>query len=198
MCSRFESDRKKVEPRFDIDPASEIAEAATWGEIRPTDPALLIAGDEEPIVRRWGLTPDWAERPIINAKAEDAVHKRTFQPLLASRCVIPATSWYEWRPEAGGKVKTRIGRDNVLLIAGLYDSARFVMFTVAAAPAVAHVHHRMPALLSDDAMADWLDPAARFDEVRHLLLPYAHALSIADAAVPAPAKRAAPVQHSLF
>jgi putative SOS response-associated peptidase YedK len=197
MCSRFETDRKKVEPRFDIDPACEIAQAATWGEIRPTDPALLIAADEEPVVRRWGLTPEWAERPVINAKAEEAAQKKTFQPMLASRCIIPATSWYEWRPEAGRKVKTRIGRDEVLLIAGLYDAARFVMFTVAAAPRVAHVHHRMPALLSDETMGAWLDPAARFEDVRHLLLPYPHSLSIADVAAPPPARRA-PVQQSLF
>ena len=198
MCSRFETDRKKVEPRFDIDPGSELAQAATSGEVRPTDPALLIAHDREPIVRRWGLTPDWAERPVINAKAEEAAQKKTFQPLLASRCIIPATSWYEWRPEAGRKVKTRIGHDEVLLIAGLYDAARFVMFTVAAAPRVAHVHHRMPALLPDDVMADWLDPTVRFEDVRPLLIPFPHALNIADAApTPAP-KRPVPVQHSLF
>jgi putative SOS response-associated peptidase YedK len=198
MCSRFETDRKKVEPRFDIDPDSEIAQAATWGEVRPTDPALLIAADDEPIVRRWGLMPEWAERPIINAKAEDAAHKKTFQPMLASRCIIPAAGWYEWRPDAGRKIKTHIGHGEILLIAGLYDAARFVMFTCAAAPGVAHVHHRMPALLSDAQMADWLDPGARFDEVRHLLTPSPLDLTVAEATPPVAPARRVPVQHSLF
>jgi putative SOS response-associated peptidase YedK len=195
MCSRYENDQAAVLPNFDIDPASEIAMAAKWGEIRPTDPALVISYDTEPLVRRWGLKPDWAERPIINAKAEEAAGKKTFQPLLANRCVIPATAYFEWRIDGGRKIKTRIAPGGLVQIAGLVDAASFVMFTCAAAPGIAHIHHRMPAILSEDAIDDWLDPDADFVELRPLLVPFPRALAFTDAAPPT---RAAPIQHSLF
>lgn len=200
MCSRFETELAKVEPRFDIDLNSELARAATWGEVRPTDPVLLIGADEAPMVRRWGLSPEWAERPIINAKAEDAAAKKTFQPMLMSRCVIPASAYYEWRPDGGRKIKTRIGGERLLLMAGLYDAASFVLFTCNAAPALAHIHHRMPALLLDDAVGEWLDPRTSFAEVRPLLLPFPHALATAELPPPASTRpaRPKPVQQSLF
>ena len=196
MCSRFETERSAVLPRFDIDQASEVARAATWGEIRPTDPILLICYDNEPVVRRWGLAAKWASRPIINARAEEVAAKRMFQPLLAARCVIPASAWFEWRIEGGRKIKTRIAADGPLAMAGLMDDAHSVLLTCAAAPSIARVHDRMPVVLAEEAIAEWLNPDADFGDVNHWLVPALRPFGGVDAD---PAQRQPPPrQASLF
>ena len=89
MCSRFEPAVKEdVILRWDINPGFNVLGAAKWTTIYPKYDTLLITYDNEPIVRSWGLTPEWAKRPLINAKSEEAHEKRTFTPLLGSRCVI--------------------------------------------------------------------------------------------------------------
>ena len=83
MCSQFETtDREDVIERWGINPRSNLMGFANWGTIYPKYNTLLIISDNEPIVRSWGLTPEWSKRPIINAKSEEAHKKKTFLPLL--------------------------------------------------------------------------------------------------------------------
>jgi putative SOS response-associated peptidase YedK len=191
MCARYETLTKKTLDFFAPRTADEITDLAKWGEIRPTDTSLLISYDREILIRRWGLMPDWAERPVINAKAEEAHAKRTFQPMLNARCVIPAAAYYEWRTEGARKVKMRIAGAEPLAFAGLYTDKTFVMFTCAAAPSVAPIHHRMPALLDAAGIEAWLDPDADYDDLSPLLVPWMRPLSATDASPP-------PRQGSLF
>jgi putative SOS response-associated peptidase YedK len=191
MCARYETLTKKILDHFKARTAENITESAKWGEIRPTDTALLIGYDREVLARRWGLMPDWAERPVINAKAEEAHAKRTFQPLLAARCVIPADAYYEWRSDGARKLKMRIAGAEPLAFAGMYTDDTFVMFTTAAAPSVAPIHHRMPAILDADAIEAWLNPDAEYDELRPLLAPWKRPLTATDTSPP-------PRQGSLF
>ena len=94
MCSRFEpAEKEDVVLRWDVNPGSNVLGSAKWSTIFPKYDTLLITYANEPIVRSWGLTPEWAKRPLINAKSEEAHTKRTFTPLLNSRCVIPAASY---------------------------------------------------------------------------------------------------------
>ena len=177
MCSRFETtDRENAVTRWGINPRSNLIGAAKWGTIFPKYETLLITYDNEPIIRSWGLTPDWAQRPIINAKSEEAHEKKTFVPLLSNRCVIPAESYYEWQGEKGSKIKTKIYGRSIFLIAGLYTAEQYVMFTCPAAEAVAHIHNRMPVILGNGEVSDWLDPGKGFANVKTLLHPFSGSL----------------------
>ncbi|MCD6075271.1 MAG: hypothetical protein K0Q70_2154 [Rhodospirillales bacterium] len=199
MCSRLDADKAAIKKLMELN--EEALDAAKWGELFPTDPILVIGFGHAPAVRRWGLKPDWAERPIINAKAEEAEIKRTFQPLLASRCVVPATGYYEWRVEDGKKIKTLIATDDVLPMAGFVTEDACVVLTCAPSPSLLHIHHRMPAILDTDDIEAWLDPEMDFAALRPMLKPSGRSFSIADAAPPPPrpAKpRAEPRQASLF
>ena len=173
MCSRFETtERDYVIERWDINPRSNLLGAAKWGTIFPKYDTLLITYDNEPIIRSWGLTPEWAKRPLINAKSEEAHKKKTFIPLLSSRCVIPAASYYEWQTEKGAKIKTNIFGKSMFSIAGLYTEDQYVMFTCVPAEAIARIHHRMPMILNDDAIYDWLNPDNDYADIKTLLYPY--------------------------
>jgi putative SOS response-associated peptidase YedK len=170
VCAQFETtDRDYVIERWGINPKSNVIGAANWGTIYPKYETLLIICNNEPIVRSWGLTPEWARRPVINAKCEEAHQKKTFIPLLTNRCVIPAASYYEWQGKKGSKVKTNIFGNSMFAIAGLYTKHQYVMFTCASAKAIAGIHHRMPAILEEESVNDWLNPENNYADIKSLL-----------------------------
>jgi len=48
---------------------------------------------------RWGWARDFAASGnLINARVEDMASKRTFaEAVQRRRCLLPATSWFEWQ-----------------------------------------------------------------------------------------------------
>lgn len=125
---------------------------------------------------RWGFVPSWwkQERPptsTINARSEEARSKPMWRHAWAkARCLIPATHWYEWRQESSGKRPHALTVDqgDGFMFAGLYSFWRApdgetlltaAILTRDASPAVAHVHDRMPLILSPRLWEEWLEPA---------------------------------------
>ena len=192
MCSRYEMSATphQIMERFDL---PFVPPAPNTDDLRPTDQALIldITG---PRLERWGLAVSWDAKPVINARAETLAAKATFRPLLEKRCLVPMTAYLEWRKtETGAKLKNRIApAGGLAAFAGLSDGTAFTIVTCAPAPAVAHVHNRMPVILEPAAAAAWADPARPFAEVAALLTPYAGALAVTEETPPAPA------QGSLF
>ncbi len=98
----------KIERRYNIAPGQWII------TVRPEHSQRV------PVLARWGLVPSWSKDPEagpkpINARAEGIGSKPTFRGALRhGRCLIPASSFYEWktvgktkiphfiRPESGG------------------------------------------------------------------------------------------------
>lgn len=140
---------------------------------RPTDPVIVVLPGQKPALRRWGLSVSSLNAPLINARAETLDQKPTFRPLLERRCLIPATSWFEWRKDGAVKHKTRITLPDhqPVLFAGLENGTEAVIITCAPSPLIAHIHDRMPAVIGPNHIAGWLDPANRFDTVHHMLGP---------------------------
>ena len=172
MCSRFELETTAgdLAQRFGLEAAPPMPNTK---ELRPTDLSLVIAPDG-PKLLSWGLRMDWDNKPLINARAETLSEKKTFQPLLESRCLVPATVYFEWRKDGGAKLKNRIGLGNrgLFAFAGLLDGDRFTIITCAPQPGIAHIHNRMPVILEPSAEARWINPEAPFESVSGLLVPY--------------------------
>lgn len=131
---------------------------------------------------RWGLIPSWAKdrsggAKMINARIETVADKPAFRgPVVRRRCVIPASGYYEWQRGSGGAKRPfylhpSAGR---LAMAGVFDwwrddsvpaedPARWVLsasvLTTTPAPSLAHIHDRMPVMLTPDVVPDWLDRA---------------------------------------
>ena len=148
-------------------------------EVRPTDPAVIVvrAEDGARLARsaRFGLAVEWDRAPVINARAETLWKKPTFRPLLLNRCLIPASAYFEWRQDGRARRRNRIALEGESLMgfAGLFDNDRFVIVTCAPAAALAHVHNRMPVILSAAAEEPWLDPNTSSAALAALLAPYA-------------------------
>jgi putative SOS response-associated peptidase YedK len=137
----------------------------------------------------WGLIPSWAkDRKIasrmINARAETLAEKPAFKGLLArKRCIVPMDGFYEWQPGSpdgplnakGQPLKQPMyihrGDGELLTVAGLWTAwkdpddpaGRFLhsatIITTAANATIRRVHDRMPALLTAEHWATWLDPS---------------------------------------
>ena len=163
MCSRYEINGtfEEVSLRFDISAGPEFQPMA---EVSPTNRVPVITAGRTLSLLRWGLEVPWDTKPLINARAETLAQKKTFQPLLEARCLVPATAYFEWRRDEGRKIKTRIHNNsgNLFAMAGLTDGDNFTIVTVAPAAAIAHIHSRMPVIIDADSEANWLDPELDF------------------------------------
>ena len=106
------------------------------------------------------------EARIINARSETTADKPLFKDGMARRrYLIPASYYFEW--EKRGKEKIRyaiVPQEGLLTMAGVYRidpqtrRAFFVILTRAAAPGIAFIHDRMPAILTGELSRVWLDP----------------------------------------
>lgn len=142
----------------------------------------------------WGfLPPNAPGRAFIsqyftfNARADKLATGRLYASAFRNqRCLIPVSAWFEW-PKAPGSKKgtacTILPTDRkMLVLAGLWgawrDPATGVIHDTATVITVEpngliaeRPHHRMPAILSKEAWATWLDPAAPQESLQALLGP---------------------------
>ncbi|NQV83612.1 MAG: SOS response-associated peptidase [Rhodospirillales bacterium] len=171
MCSRFELNTAPDElaRRFGF----EFMAVPNQSEFRPTDLALVITA-EGPRMMGWGLSVDWDSKPIINARAEMLRTKKTFRPFLETRCIVPATAYFEWRKDGAARHKNRIHLEGGTLFAfaGLTNGERFTIITCPPAAAIATIHNRMPVILEQQAEGQWINSETSFEAVSGGLIPY--------------------------
>ena len=153
------------------------------GDIRPTDVAAVIASGRSgnmgvfPMV--WGFTSEASSKPIINCRIETADQKNLWRESWHNRrCVIPASWYYEWGvlPTDEG-YNSRQQRDikkahfiiqptgaEITFLAGLYryeehNGKQIPMFSVITRESVEPVrsiHDRMPLMLKQEDVRDWV------------------------------------------
>ncbi len=147
--------------------------------IAPTQPIPVIWEQEARRtvqLVRWGFVPGWVKDPrefpmIINARAESLAEKPSFRDAIRrTRCVVPASGYYEWMKGPDGKKRPyyiTLENDEVMAFAGLYstwsgpqgeevDTAAIV--TVEPNLEISSIYDRMPAILrGEQAIDDWLN-----------------------------------------
>jgi putative SOS response-associated peptidase YedK len=133
---------------------------------------------------RWGLIPSWAKDPsigsrMINARAETVAEKPAFRkPLRSQRCLVPASGFFEWKREGGGKTPhfIHLPGEPLFAFAGLYDVWRdpdgqvvksYTILTTEPNDLMADIHNRMPVILRREDEGEWLSPEDT--EPEHLL-----------------------------
>lgn len=162
-------------------------------EIFPTDlsPIIINRKNKELRMVKWGFMPSFTKKPIINARSETVDIKPTFQyPFYNRRCLIPATSFFEWEKVGEDKIKRKISLkgEDIFSIAGLYDiftddnGVRYHAFTILTTEAnieMKSIHHRMPVILPRDKEELWLDKNIKNPIIlKELLKPFDHSLLI--------------------
>src|SRR5437660_2548482 len=147
--------------------------------VAPTPPIPIVRlaeGKRQFALVRWGLIPAWIKDPrgfglLINARGESVNDKPAFKNAMKRRrCLIPADGFYEWREAGGNKhpyvVRPRAG--GPIAFAGLWECwmgpngeelETAAIVTTLASRDIAHIHARMPVVLSPDAFDVWLDCA---------------------------------------
>lgn len=166
MCGRYTGNIDENEEMRAIYKAAGSAYPDTdfaSGEIFPSNTVPLltgIGGRLRPFAAAWGF-PSRDGRLMINARAETAAEKPTFaESFMRRRCIVPTTGYFEWSHGAD-KTKYLFNRSErgILYLGGLWcrydDGVRFVILTTAANPSVSDIHHRMPLILSEDALVKW-------------------------------------------
>jgi putative SOS response-associated peptidase YedK len=159
-------------PAINLQPRYNIAPTTTIDVIIPRGADRL-----ELTPMRWGLIPSWWKKTAkelpstFNARAETVAEKPMFRDAFKrSRCVIPASGYYEWKPTPTGKQPYYISAadGSVLSFAGLWDewhdieSGEIVksctVIVTAANEFTRRVHERMPVVL--EQFEPWLAGAA--------------------------------------
>jgi len=137
---------------------------------------------------RWWLTPNWSQGPdtqfaMFNARSETLHSSRAFKkPFQSQRCIIPATSYLEWKKVTGGKqVFELYDAEKPILFAGIWDKwlspnneALFscAIVTAPAHPAIAEIHSRMPVMLDLKDARKWLAAQSTKEELNSLFASY--------------------------
>ncbi len=164
-------------PRYNIAPTQDVAVVPN---LAPRHLAFM----------RWGLVPFWAKdlaigNRMINARCETVAEKPACRNALKKRrCLVPATGFFEWRKDPGGKTPMYIGlaSGRPFAMAGLWetwkppDGEEVRSFTIIVCPAnetCRPIHDRMPVILPKEAWAVWLAEAELpADRTVPLLLPF--------------------------
>jgi putative SOS response-associated peptidase YedK len=167
--------------------------------IAPTDQHWIVRMEREDrhaLPAKWGLVNTWAKdakraAAQINARSETLQKMPAFREAFAKRrCVVPADGYYEWTGDKANRKPVWYHREDngLLLIAGLYESWRptpdtwqrtFTIITTDANDVTAPVHNRMPVILSDDAVEEWLyRDETDLEKLQALLRPAPNALLV--------------------
>ena len=155
----------------------------TYGEIRPTDVVPVIApnwsGMRAVYPMKWGYS---GKSLLMNARSETAGEKPTFREDWARhRCIVPASWYFEWEHRLGNDGKKHTGDKYMIQprgaamtwLCGLYRIENglpvFVILTRQPGDEIRFIHDRMPLIMPEKLVNEWIRPDASPEE----LLPYA-------------------------
>ena len=175
VMSDFQIQYSKVllEPRYNISPSQNIPVIVQQDGIRKLE------------TRQWGLIPFWSKtpKPMINARSETASEKPAFrQAFKKRRCLIPASGFFEWAKEDGGKQPYFIffKDKSSMAFAGLWEEwsapdgkivKTCAILTIEANSFLQFIHHRMPVILKSANGMNWLDQDRTESSLKNFLIP---------------------------
>ncbi|MDO9628696.1 MAG: SOS response-associated peptidase [Acholeplasmataceae bacterium] len=183
MCGRFtitvdlEDLREYLVEHFDISEMKSEFQLPRYN-VAPSQDVITIINDGNKNrvgLLKWGFVPYFAKdekigNSMINAKSETLIDKPSFKSSFQlKRCVILADSFYEWKREENSKTPMRIGLSDEKLfpMAGLWstfvkpDGTKLhttTIITTKANELMSEIHDRMPVILDDVAVKEWLNP----------------------------------------
>ncbi len=153
------------------------------------NPVVTMTNSQRELkIMRWGLIPPWIKdikttKPLINARSETVHQKPSFRdPFHASRCLIPADGFLEWKTEGGKKFPYFIflNQKDIFSFAGIWTKwcsqnsliNTFSILTTQANTILAPIHERMPVIIKPSDYKSWLAPDIDSSTLRSLLLPF--------------------------
>ena len=175
---------QKVEKRFSakVDDQSTFLQSDYISGFEFLNMPIITNGNPNIIATNysWGLIPSWSKdvafrKNTLNARSETIYEKPSFKNIVNNRCLIIASSYFEWRwLDEKGKQKQKhqifSQEDEIIAFAGIYDSwcnnangeiiNSFSMVTSEANETMKYVHNfkrRMPIIIRKGDEGLWLD-----------------------------------------
>ncbi len=156
------------------------------GEITPAAVVPVVAlnrnRERKVFPMKWGFSvpnPAGKSRLLINARTETAAEKPLFRESWTQRrCAVPASRYFEWehpvqpdgRKRTGQKYAIRPREPGTVWLAGLYRMEEglpaFTILTRAACGELSWMHDRMPLMLPEAAVGEWISPGADPEKLR--------------------------------
>jgi len=151
----------------------------TYGEVRPTNVVPVIApgrtGSRAVFPMKWGYS---GRTLLMNARSETAASKPTFrEDWQRHRCIVPASWYFEWehltgndgRKKTGDKYMIQTKGSSLTWLCGLYRIENglpvFVILTREPGEGIKFIHDRMPLIMPEDLVNEWIRPDADPDEL---------------------------------
>lgn len=178
MCGRYSLDAQLdlLASRYNIE--IETIEFTPSPEIYPTTHNPVVLDDNTLRLMRWGMTNPYNKQPIINSRLETVKEKFMFKKLIVeSRCLIPATSFFEWEKPSKIKREITIVDQKIFSMAGIYrlfktdNNVEWYEFSILTMPAnkeMESVHDRMPVILNAVDELKYLNKKIPLNEVLSL------------------------------
>ncbi|WP_342759391.1 SOS response-associated peptidase [Kineothrix sedimenti] len=174
MCGRYYISDETVDEIEKI--VRQVSEklAHKKGDVYPTNQVPIIHNNLDSLAlstMMWGF-PNYAKKGvIINARSETVKEKRTFsKPIMETRCIVPAAGFYEW-DSSKNKIRFERRDNNILYMAGIWksydDENRFVILTTNANESVVNIHDRMPLILENNELENWIYDNGFTDFILH-------------------------------
>jgi putative SOS response-associated peptidase YedK len=191
MCGRYAQAQgmDEIIERFDLDSSLVDKSLPLNWNIAPTNEIYIIRDNESGRIldsASWGLIAPWqknftearnSQSHAINARSESIHEKPTFrQAFRTTRCLIPATGYYEWATSLGKYPPKQpfyiCSQDEgkSLSIAGIWSTWKSesgaeiqsaAIITREAVGELATIHSRMPVFMPEDRWDIWLDSKNR-------------------------------------
>ena len=191
MCGRYAQAQgmDEIIERFDLDSSLVDKSLPLNWNIAPTNEIYIIRDNQSGRIldsASWGLIAPWqknftearnSQSHAINARSESIHEKPTFrQAFRTTRCLIPATGYYEWATSLGKYPPKQpfyiCSQDEgkSLSIAGIWSTWKSesgteiqsaAIITREAVGELATIHSRMPVFMPKDRWDSWLDPKNR-------------------------------------
>ncbi len=196
MCGRssLTKSEKELEKRFKASFYSEDLEKYNPlpnYNVAPTQVMPVITNNDTDhfLPMQWGLIPYWAKDKkigykMINARKETVLERSAYKsPMQKRRCLVPMDGYYEWKKNGKRKTPYRIklNDQDLFAAAGLWEKWKspsgelvfsFTILTQEPSEVIAHIHDRMPGILTAEQESAWLDMDIPASDALDIIQPY--------------------------
>jgi len=174
MCSRFENKdtgesifkmlKKDFAGKFIIEDVEETKQV----NIAPTNNVLVITSEDDSYHLKemnWGIQFNKEKKSplIFNSRIETIKDKKFWTQLFyKNRCLLPATSFYEWKEIGKVKIPHRISLidDEVFFFPSIFtlidNVLKTSMITTSPNSFMKNIHRRMPAIIKKEKSLNFL------------------------------------------
>ncbi len=186
MCAHYNfSKGKDIEQYYDMRANFDLKESY---DVYPGYEAPVVTENGIELMK-WGFIAPWVQgknkHKLFNAKSETLDEKASFREVLAQRCLIPLTSFFEYKTEDDGKkkrVEITLPDRKIFSVAGLYkyfkgengdEIPTYTMITTPAGNYMKAIHNRGIAILDRDEEKEYLNSdMTEYSEISSFFKPY--------------------------